>query len=258
MSCCVFFGHQMSVRRRLESTNSTDTNNNAPETVLLRKGLTRVSRDIYGHIQSYLYIDDLASLLLTNKSINALIINHITFHPFDIYCDSPTQKSNGISYDHLTISCLQALTTISRYCRGTVRRLIFPWRSFRGRHFPQTCWGLRSERQYSTESQFSMMQPNYSAEKEMLNVNRLCTTIIQNNRQSLLEIINFGSHLDSVQRTTMSTCERLMKWKARTDSVRTSHDMKLLYQSCRHLSELSLSDVPYDSSTTPDDTWLKG
>jgi hypothetical protein len=102
---------------------------------VVRKGFPSISRDIYGQIQCYLYIDDITPLLVTNRSINNLVINHITFHPFDVHCQPVNEKSfesreQMIKCDYLSLSCLNALTTISRCCRGTIRHVIFPRRRF--------------------------------------------------------------------------------------------------------------------------------
>jgi hypothetical protein len=76
-------------------------------------------------------------------------------------------------------------------------------------------------------------------------------TIIKQNHQSITEI-HWGSHTSPLHLTLMSTCPRLMKWKA--PDTESMSDLKQLYQMCPMLSHLSISCT----ETSDDLKWMKG
>jgi hypothetical protein len=101
---------------------------------------------------------------------------------------------------------------------------------------------------------------NAMSRKAMAKVDQLILNIIENNHRSLIQIIMFGSYSNSSHMRVMSTCERLVKWDARSSlHSRPSHDdLKRLYQSCRHFSHLSLSKTRDPNYGDQDKSWMKG
>jgi hypothetical protein len=218
-------------RARKKHVSLVTTNNDNND----RHGLTRLPADIWGHIQSYFYIDEITLLGLINKLILKTIMNSITSRPFDIVCDPHGRDSTG----DLPLVSLNALTMIQHNCYGTVRRLKLP-----------TPWSSSS---FRDREKFSFSRQT----------DALIEVIITQNRQSLLEVVQFGSHVNSKHITLMSTCPRLMKWQPRhkVQLCQNLDEMEPLYRSCTQLSHLSVASEWNMLSRVEPSTplaWMKG
>jgi hypothetical protein len=254
----------MSVRRKCESftTSTSESKLLVPLTTTITtesddgsgsghrcsSGLAGLPTVLYGHIQSYLYTDDISNIILVDKSINRMVINYIKSHPFDIECEflegtlaegsSPLRRKSEIERDLLSIPSLSALTIIARHCHAaTVRRLKLPWRVSR-QYFAKRSLD-------HDDSSSGGIDEVAAAMTATPRIDPLIMTIIKQNHQSIMEVSRWGSHFDNDHLTLMSTCPRLIKWDSRSpnNNCHRMKDLQQLYQMCPMLSHLQLTGL---------------